>query len=426
METGSKSKKRNLSIPSEARTIETRLKEYTSIPQTIISPYKARIYKYIYLAVLLYYQKKYIKRVEIVLEVIYINCKLQTAEFNSPLEYFNFFGLNFLSIDDITDTIATNTGNWMDNAVNKCKDIITTTDKDTIIFPLFFTRHANVILFRKKFYSLEWYEPQGNNYYHTVPIILLITTFLNTLKNKLEHFYQNTIQTYFTNQTEIICAKNSVGPQLFQVLYKQKNQITEDGKCILWSLLFIEQAIKAPNVTSKSFMNRFHKSFFGCKTEKSTFFHQISVGFSNRINNILEKNYQTNVDKLTIFLPLFDRLQKYKNQLEFLLEEKYLNEKNKPFFDFLKLLIQKKNNINGLKLAFKHSNEILIINSSDSLSDVNEEEKDSSSNNEVSSSSSTLPAKKSKADTTKTVTKIGVKRRNKQTKETRKKKNYHK
>jgi hypothetical protein len=129
------------------------------------------------------------------------------------------------------------------------------------------------------------------------------------------------------------------------------------------------------------------------------------------------------VDKLTDFLPLFEILEKYRKQSDFLVQVEYYNETNKPFYEFLERLFKKIFDNNNFKLAFdKH-------NSADSSSDVNEEEKDSSSSS--SSSSSPLPAKKTKADTTETVTKIGGKRKNKQTKKntkkkTQKKKSYHK
>jgi hypothetical protein len=380
------------------KTIETRVRAYAAKRSHQVK-YDAKVFDYVFKAVLLYFQEKYNKSIEIVFDAIFVDCKDKKV-----IPFFSFIseGLQFHLLDDINMDTATNKNNWMKELVDICAEIITKSPKELIIFPLTFTGHQNVVIFRKTPSSLEWYEPNGNTFHCATPIILLITTFLTTLKDKLEQIRGKTIQTYFTNQKKIICSANNIGPQLLQAQYSQKRR-DEHGKCILWTLLFIEQAIKAPRVTSKSFMNRIHRSFY--TGDKKEFFHKISVGFMTRVDDILESNFHVSIKNLTSYTSIFIEFENNQQDPMKYLEDKmkYLEDKMKiledkmkilkdkdedKYFDstkdemkavnFLITLVNKRNNIKSV---------ISVKKNSKASSSANEEEKDSTTISSYDSSS---------------------------------------
>jgi hypothetical protein len=301
----------------------------------------------VFLATLLYYQEKYGTKIDIVFHKIEINCDNKT--FKSTLDTF-LNGLYFWDDYIINIRTANNANNWMKKPIEYCAEIILQSTKEIVIFPLTFDGHKNVVVFRKLLFSFEWYEPHGNNFGSCgdTNLIILITTFLNGLKVVLEKRLGKSIFTSFANQPNPICIQNEDGPQSLHETYERVVRINEDGKCQLWSLLFIEQIIKSPNVTAKSFMNRFHQSYDG--KSKYIFFHDVSIGFMYRLNQLLKNNFHITINEINENKEFFTKYRRDGwntiNSKEFNELKTQAKDTEKNAYIFLEKLKKLKENIN--------------------------------------------------------------------------------
>jgi hypothetical protein len=355
---------KNISVKNK-RTISMRLLQKSEKATPTHMFYKAKTFLYAYLAMLFYFQSKYNSKILIVFTPIVVHPTLK-----SP--YDMFIGLGFFYIiKNIHDN-----HDWMKPIIQKCLKIILKCiekKKLLVIFPLQYMTstewgHQNLCLYRIKDYTIEWYEPHGNKYagdIHDKNTFVTIKLFLTGLKNELKYYVKHDITLFLPNEEDV---QYKPGPQVLEEEYARKVHLDGDGKCILWSLLFIQQIIKSPNVTAKSFMKKIDQSFQGTKDKLKSFF-DLSIGFLSEIDIILSKHFHVTLKELNENHSFFDKPIR---QLK--LEQPH-NETEKKIKNFLLVLenLREKFIINPFfHLEFNHQH--LSLSSS-----INFDEQDSAS-----------------------------------------------
>ena len=304
----SKKRSRSLSlsstIPSKKKktrkNIQSRLTHYGSLGKDYTEEYKLN--HYLCPAIFLYFNYKYFDHAQIILHDVIKNTIPGITFIHDD------FGVCFKTCD-----VALYTTKNLKKAAKLLTNLIVAAswkkERKIICIPLKFClkigAHANVIIFRKDLWRLEYYEPHGDRLYckyiyisdkQTLTIIDVFCEMLH--QNLIKYFHQN-ISWFPPKRT---CPMKN-GPQYYDPY--------EIGRCELWMMLFVQLAITSPNVTSRSFMKRFQT--INSNENLVTKHENIAKGFEKHFNTIMIRYYH--IDIASIFKadttdPNFERFKK--------------------------------------------------------------------------------------------------------------------
>jgi len=278
-----------MSVRSKKNTINERIHNYTKENLSEIKAmdeiFSTPVFLYVFLAILLHYQEIYGEKIDICFSCIKRN--------DVPCHFLQL-GIFFIFPDPVNPDI-----------VEKCSEIIVTSIKEIVIFPVQLEtisfRHLNLLVFRNvtrkgnKHYFLEWYEPHGQYFCSCeYDVHVHLALFTENLKRDLTmKLKKGTFHTFLPNQT----CKVKDGPQYWECKFREIHDAkTSEGMCVVWCLIFIEQIIKSPNVTAKSLMNRLYNNHYPKETE--TAFYTLVLAFLKKINIFLFNNFDLSLEIL--------------------------------------------------------------------------------------------------------------------------------
>ena len=208
-----------------------------------------------------------------------------------PFKYQNSIGVKFFQQENEKNLYIPRN---MKRAAKILSDLIyqaCSNHKEIICIPLNLyvdssSGHANLLIFRPKLWTLEWYEPHGDQLYCSrgQPLIKKILLFCHILRTQLQNDFNEYIDFYPPEQT---CPMKR-GPQRY-------DEIT--GRCALWAILTTQLAITNPNVSAQTFMKKFQQN-----EKKEDLFNRhtnIGNGFIKHFNHIFIRYY--NIDIASVF-----------------------------------------------------------------------------------------------------------------------------
>ena len=157
--------------------------------------------------------------------------------------------------------------------------------------------HANILIYRKKFNTIEHFEPHGKWFNDNLDMAKLINSAIEDQVNYLNSLIQNK---YVNDPTKLklvkfISAEDScpviMGFQDVQHRYtKEGRKDHEDGYCGAWSLFFTELALCNPEIQSKDLMDKMYDRFYNKVTQSynykkmGDYFLDIIRGYSRMIH----------------------------------------------------------------------------------------------------------------------------------------------
>lgn len=161
--------------------------------------------------------------------------------------------------------------------------------------------HANVLIYRKEFQTIEHFEPHGKKFNRDTEMTQRIQSAIEDQIQKL-----NTLLAEQQLSSVELITSNYTCPRMygFQALEnihgksRRKPHETGGGYCVAWSLFFMELALCNPEITSKQLYDRIY-ALLGKKDDRKmgNYFLDIIRGYTRMMNEKIVKILKLLFDK---------------------------------------------------------------------------------------------------------------------------------
>ena len=188
--------------------------------------------------------------------------------------------------------------------------------------------HANMLIYRKKFNTIEHFEPHGNWFENNQALAEKINLEIqNQVVEPLNSLIQkkNSINFIKLISAEDSCPSIGLGFQTIEERNtEEKRKSHEKGYCAAWSLFFTELALCNPNIQSKDLINKMYDQFYDKETQTydkkkmGNYFLDMIRGYTRMINRkiirfldvLFGKNYVTQqIYAGNFWLTLYDEIK---------------------------------------------------------------------------------------------------------------------
>lgn len=153
-------------------------------------------------------------------------------------------------------------------------------DRDIIAFLAIYIEpgrgagHANALIYRRQFQTIEHFEPYG----------ILGTTFIRPFLNKLQSELSRLLATKITFLSE-----NDICPVRIGIQSYEEQKPTSDGYCLLWSMLILHLVFRFPTIPTKHIISNILR--IEEKSKIPQFLSEVIIGYAKYVYSILNNYY---------------------------------------------------------------------------------------------------------------------------------------